>query len=49
MTNGLSLCCSYKVEGDEQTAHAELRGLKLVTQINLGSSDAGSVEVRTHA
>lgn len=32
-------CCSYKVEGEEQTAQAELRGLKLVTQINLGKSD----------
>lgn len=41
-------CCSYKVEGDEQTAHAELRGLKLVTQINLGTSDSSS-EVHSHS
>lgn len=33
------LCCSYKVEGDEQTATAELRGLRVVTQINLGSTE----------
>ena len=32
-------CCSYKVEGDEQTATAELRGLRVVTQINLGSAE----------
>lgn len=34
------LLCSYKVEGDEQTAKAELRGLRVVTQINLGGGDA---------
>ena len=33
------LWCSYKVEGAEQTATAELRGLRVVTQINLGSSE----------
>ncbi len=33
------LWCSYKVEGDEQTATAELRGLRVVTQINLGSAE----------
>ena len=33
------LGCSYKVEGDEQTATAELRGLRVVTQINLGSAE----------
>ena len=33
------LWCSYKVEGEEQTATAELRGLRVVTQINLGSSE----------
>lgn len=35
--------CSYKVEGDEQTAKAELRGFRVVTQINLGGPDASAV------
>lgn len=44
------LWCSYKVEGDEQTATAELRGLRVVTQINLGSSEpsAPTSEVSLH-
>ena len=47
MKNG---CCSYKVEGDEQTASAELRGLRVVTQINLGGAEsaAPTANVRRH-
>lgn len=34
--------CSYKVKGDEQSAKAELRGFRVVTQINLGGEDTST-------
>ena len=36
----LDLAARYRVEGDEQTAHAELRGFKVATQINLSEAQA---------
>ena len=38
----LDLAARYRVEGDEQTAHAELRGFKVATQINLSEAQAHS-------
>ena len=38
----LDLAARYRVEGDEQTAHAELRGFKVATQINLSEAHAQS-------
>ena len=38
----LDLAARYRVEGDEQTAHVELRGFKVATQINLSEAQAQS-------